>query len=67
MGDSVSTLSGPPEAMRVEEERLLREGFERVPPLTPDAQLKAMQYKWHEPAPITSLFKQTVVLSWRKA
>ncbi len=52
--------------MRVEEERLLREGYVRVAPLTPDGELLPMQYKWQEPAPITSLFKRTVVLTWRK-
>lgn len=50
--------------MRVEEERLLGEGYRRVPAITPDEELEPMQYKWEEPAPITSLFKQTVTLTW---
>lgn len=44
--DVTCTASGSAEEMRVQEERLLREGYVRVPAITPDDELLAKQYKW---------------------
>ena len=64
--DATCTASGSAEDMRVQEERLLREGYVRVPAITPDDQLLAMQYKWEESSPpISPLFKTLIALTWR--
>ena len=61
------TMSGSAEEMRVQEERLLREGYVRVPAITPDDELLQMQYKWQESSPpISPLFKTVIALTWRR-
>ena len=64
--DSLFSTSGSPEEMRVEEERLLRKGYTRVPSITPDDQLLDAEYKWVAPQEISSLFKSEVTLTWRE-
>ena len=64
--DSLFSISGSPEEMRVEEERLLSKGYTRVPPITPDDELLDAEYKWVEPQKISSLFKTEVTLTWRE-
>ena len=64
--DVTCTVSGSAQEMRVQEERLLREGYVRVPAITPDDELLAKQYKWQEASPpISPLFKTTIALTWR--
>ena len=64
--DSLFKTSGSPEEMRVEEERLLKEGYTSVPAITPDDELLDGEYKWAEPPKISSLFKTEVILTWRE-
>jgi hypothetical protein len=64
--DSLFSISGSPEEMRVEEERLLSKGYTRVPSITPDDELLDAEYKWVEPPKISSLFKTEVTLTWRE-
>lgn len=67
MTDSVVTAHGSAEQMRAQEQRLLSEGYERVPALKADSELSEMQYKWQEEtAPVSSLFESRVALTWRK-
>ena len=64
--DATCTASGSADEMRVQEEGLLREGYVRVPAITPDDELLAKQYKWQEASPpISPLFKTTIALTWR--
>jgi len=64
---AIETASGTAEEMRAREERLLREGYVRVPAITPDNELLEMQYKWQEASsPISPLFKMTIALTWRR-
>ena len=66
MSGSIVTTHGSVEQMREQEQRLLSEGYERVPAVKPDNELLEMQYKWQEEAaPISSLFQKTVALTWR--
>jgi hypothetical protein len=65
--DATCTASGSAEEMRVQEERLLREGYVRVPAITPDDELLEKQYKWQEASPpISPLFNTTIALTWRR-
>lgn len=65
MNESINTASGSAGQMRSQEERLLAQGYERVPAITPDEELMPGQYKWNESPPISSLFNTEVVLTWR--
>ena len=64
--DSLFRVSGSPEEMRVEEERLLSKGYTRVPSITPDDELLDAEYKWVAPQEISSLFKSEGTLTWRE-
>jgi hypothetical protein len=65
--NAICTLSGSAEEMRAHEERLLQEGYVRVPAITPDVELLAFQYKWQESSPpISPLSNTTITLTWRK-
>jgi hypothetical protein len=59
--NAICTLSGSAEEMRAHEERLLQEGYVRVPAITPDVELLAFPSP-----PISPLSNTTITLTWRK-